>query len=156
MRTGVPTRASKSVAVTVLGLFTLLCGAGYAILGGYLILAVVGWFVRPDADPSKQMLAPLFLLAAPLLVGGGLLFLLLGILVLLAALGVLGRKPWGRILTFIVAVLAILLGLLWLSGVGDVLQDATDLILGVAQVLYGILALVILSTKRAAFSRPQA
>jgi hypothetical protein len=53
-------------------------------------------------------------------------------------------------------VLAILLGLLWVSGVEDVLQDATDFALGVIQVLYGILALVILSMKRAEFSGPRA
>jgi hypothetical protein len=156
MRTGVATGASKSVAVTVIGLFTLLCGGGYAIFGGYLIFAVVGWFGRPDADPLKQMMAPLVFLAAPFLVGVGVLFVLLGVLVLLAALGVLGRKQWGRSLTFLVAVLAILLGLLWLSGVEDVLQDAIDLALGVTQVLYGILALVILSMKGTEFSKPRA
>jgi hypothetical protein len=91
-------------------------------------------------------------LGAALLVVVGVLFLLLGLLVLLAALGILWRKQWGRILTFLVAALAILLGLLWLSGVQDVVQDATALALGVAQVLYGILALVVLGMNRADFS----
>jgi hypothetical protein len=143
------------VAVTALGLITLLWGGGYAALGGRLILAGVGWFVQPDPDLWKHIGA-WFGLGAALLVVVGILLLLLGILVLLAALGVLWRKQWGLILTFLGALLAILLGLLWLSGVEDVLQDATDLALGITQVLYGILAFGILSMKRTEFTRPRA
>lgn len=155
MSTVAETGASKSVAVTVIGLIALLCGGGYVALGGCLILGAVGWFMHPDPDPWKQISA-WFGLGAVLTVVIGVLFLLLGFLVLLASLGVLWRKQWGLTLMFLVAVLAILLGLVWLSGVEDVLQDATDLALGITQVLYGILALVILSIKRTEFSRPLA
>jgi hypothetical protein len=82
----------------------------------------------------------------------GAAFLLLGILVLLAGVGLLWRKQWGRVLTFILAVVAILLGLAWALG-GD--QGARDVPLGATQILYGILALVILIQKGAEFSRPQ-
>jgi len=155
MHTAEPAGASKSVAVTIMGLITLLCGGGYAALGGQFILAGGGWFVQPDPNPWKQ-LGAWFGLGAVLFIAVGIVFVLLGIALLLAGLGVLWRKQWGRILTSIVAVLAILLGLLWVSGVEDVLQDATDLAVGVIQVLYGILALVILSVKRAEFSGPGA
>jgi hypothetical protein len=155
MSTTVPTGASKSVAVTVIGLITLLCGGGYAALGGNFILGGAAWFVQPDPDMGV-VLGAWLTLGAAFLVVVGVLFLLFSSVVLLAALGVLWRKQWGRILTFIVAVLAILLGLLCLGGVQDVIQDATVLALGVAQVLYGILALVILSMKRADFSGPRA
>ena len=43
-------------------------------------------------------------------------FLPLGILGLLAGSGILLRQQWGRILTLILAVLAILLGLVWVAG----------------------------------------
>src|SRR5712671_2784636 len=119
MSTIVPAGASKSVPVTVIGLITLLCGGGYAALGGNFILGGAGWFVQPD-PAMGPILGAWLTLGAALLIVVGVLFLLLGVLVLLAAVGVLWRKQWGRILTFIVAVLAILLGLLCLSGVQDV------------------------------------
>jgi hypothetical protein len=147
-----PARASKSVAVTVIGLLTLVCGGGYATLGGSFILAGTGWFEQADPDPWKQIGA-LFGILPVLLVVIGVPFLVFGILLVLAALGVLWRKQWGRIVTIIAAVPVILLGLLWLSGVQDVRWDITELALGVAQVLYGILALVILIRKTAEFSR---
>ena len=155
MTTAVPAGTSKSVAVTVMGLVTLLCGGCYATLGSRLILDGAAWFVQSDPDPWKQ-LGAWFGLGAVLVIAVGIFFLLLAVPVLLAGLGVLWRKQWGRSLTSIVAVLAILLGLLWVSGVEDVLQDATDLAVGLIQILYGILALVILSLKRAEFSRPRA
>jgi hypothetical protein len=76
----------------------------------------------------------------------------MGMLGLLAGVGVFLRKQWGRILAFVLAVLAVLLGLVWLGG-GD--RDVTEIALGTAQVLYGILALVVLIRKREAFSRPR-
>jgi hypothetical protein len=163
MRPAMPAGASKSVAVTVIGLLTLLCGGGYVALGADFILGGAGWFLHPDPElvrvqPEPDMgiiLGAWLTLGAAVLVVVGILLVLLGLLVLLAALGVLWRKQWGRILTYVVAVLAILLGLLCLSGVygaQDVVQVTTVLALGVPQVLYGILALVILSIRRADFS----
>jgi hypothetical protein len=138
--------------VTALGLVTLLLGAAYAALGGQLIFAGVGWFVRMDRDPWAQI-AGLFGLVPAIVIVIGVTFLPLGALGVLAGLGVLWRKPWGRILGFILAVPATLLGLLWASGADG---GATEIALGAAQVLYGILAFLILIRKGAEFSRPRA
>lgn len=151
-----PAGASKSVLVTVMGLITLLCGGGYAALGCCLIFAGAGWFVRPDPNPWDKVGAWFGLGAVLVTAVGIFLVVLLAIPALLAGLGILWRQRWARPLTSIVAVLAIFLGLLWISGVEDVRQDATDFALGVIQVLYGILALVILSMTHAEFSGPRA
>jgi hypothetical protein len=144
------TNPSSRVAVTILGLITLLLGGAYAALGGQLILGGAGWLVKPGGDPWVQVIA-LGGIVPALIILLGIAFLVQGLLGLLAGSGILLRKAWGRILTFILAVLAILLGLVWVSG-----GDATDIALGAAQVLYGILAFVILIRKGAEFSRPQA
>jgi hypothetical protein len=151
MRAVVPAGSTRSLAVTVVGVMALLCGVGYLVLGGQLILAVAGWFAQATPDPSKQVLAPIAVLAAPVLVLFGVLFLVLGILDLVAAFGVFLRKPWGRILTFVMAALAVVFGLLWLSGVRDVTQDATDLAIGVVQILYAIVAILVLTVKGGEF-----
>jgi hypothetical protein len=96
--------------VTVLGLSTLLWGAGYAALGGSAVLAGAGWFVQADKEPWIQVIALGGIIPAFLVVIG-LAFLVLGMLGLLAGSGTLARKPWGRILTLILGVLAIVLGL---------------------------------------------
>jgi fumarate reductase subunit D len=149
MRTTSPAAPSNRVAVTVLGLITLLLGGAYAALGGQLILAGASWAGQSGGDPWGPV-ATLFGILPALLIAVGVAFLPLGLLGLLAGAGVLLRKPWGRILTFILAVLAIQLGLVWVGG-GD--QDATDIVLGAAQVFYGILAFVILIGNGAAFFR---
>jgi hypothetical protein len=135
-----PAGPSKSVAVTILGGGTLLVGGGYAGFGAFLIFAGTGWLVQLDNEPWL----PALFLGKSMAIVIGIAFLPLGILGLLAGLGVLLRKQWGRILTFILAMLAILLGLIWVSGVENVLQDATEVALGAAQLLYGILSVLFL------------
>ena len=152
----VPAGSSRSVAVTVVGAIALLCGVGYLVLAGQLILGVAGWFAQPAPDPSKQVIAPIAALAAPLLVLLGVLFLAVGILDLVAAFGVFLRKQWGRVLTLVMAAPAVVFGLLWLSGVQDVTQDATDLAIGVGQILYALVAILILTVKRGEFASPLA
>jgi hypothetical protein len=144
------------LAVTVVGVLALLGGVGYLVLGGQLLVGVPGWFAQPARDPSKQAIAPLVVLVAPLLVLFGVLFWVLGALDLVAAFGVFRRKPWGRILTLVTAGLAVVFGLLWLSGVQDVTHDATDLAIGVVQILYALVAIVILTVKRGEFASPRA
>ena len=117
--------------------------------GGWIIFAVVSLYTQPPEDPGTPVAALLGIGPAIVFVMG-VCFLPLGFLGLLAGLGVLLRKQWGRILTFILAALAILLGLTW---VGD--RDATHIAIGVAQVLYGIFAFVILIRNRTEFSRPR-
>jgi hypothetical protein len=148
MSTEVPGRPRKSVAVTILGLSTLLLGGGYGAQGGQLILAGTSWF----AQPEQQQKAPLGPIGPAVLIVFGVAFLPLGLLGLLAGAGVLLRNQWGRILAFVLAVLAILLGLVWLGG-GD--GNVTEIALGAAQVLYGILALAVLIRQREEFSRPR-
>jgi hypothetical protein len=73
-----------------------------------------------------------------------------GVLGVLAGSGALGRRRWGRVLTFLVAVLAVLWDLLFLGGHD---QGPTSIILGAAQGLYCVLACVVLARKGAEFSR---
>lgn len=109
-------RPSKSVTVTVLGVMTLLLGGAYMTFGSWFVFAGVDWLEHPSKDPWVQAFALGGLVPAFIaLIGVG--FLMPGILGLLAASGVLMRKHWGRILTFVFAVPAILLGLLWIRGV---------------------------------------
>jgi hypothetical protein len=129
-------------------------GAAYAALAGGLIIAGADLLIRPTQEPVVRVFA-LGGIVPALIVALGIAFLLPGILALLAGLGVLLRKQWGRILTLIVAVLAILLGLLWGTGVQDAVQDLIDLAVAVVQILYGVMAFVILSTKGTEFSRCQ-
>jgi len=126
-------------------------GCAYAALGGGLIIAGADWLVHPSKEPLVQVMA-LGGIAPAFMIVFGVAFLPPGILGLLAGLGILLRKQWGRILTFILAVAAILLGLVWVGG-SD--QEATDIAIGAAQILYGILAFVILIKKGAEFSRPR-
>jgi hypothetical protein len=137
--------------VTILGLSTLLLGGAYAAVGGWVIFAGADMLVHPSNDPWIQ-LATFYGIVPALLIVVGLAVLGLAILGLLAGLGVLLRKQWGRVLTFTVAVLALLLGLLWVVGSDG---DTTDIAIGAVQILYGIPAFVILIVNGAEFSRPR-
>jgi hypothetical protein len=154
-------RPSKHVAVTAIGVITLLWGAAHAVLGGWLVwvgyvcFAVLGRPADPR-DPWAQGFAPLVQFFA--LIGGmictalGVVSLLQGVSGLVAGWGVLGRKPWGHIPTCILAGLALPWGLLllWL-GASD---SATYVALGAAEILYGLLAVVILIKYGREFSWP--
>jgi hypothetical protein len=144
-----PTEPNSGVAVTVLGLITILLGGAYAALGGQLILGGVAWAGRTEGDPWGQM-ATLFGLGPALVIAIGIAFLPLCVLGLLGGMAVLLRKQWGRIVTFFVAALAILLGLVWVGG-GD--KDTTDIAVGTVQLIYGIAAFVILIGKGAEFRK---
>ena len=75
----------------------------------------------------------------------GVVFLVLGVTGMLAGLGVLWRKPWGRILAFILTVPAIVVGLLSLSAYKqEAAGNATLIAFGATEILYGVLTLVIL------------
>jgi hypothetical protein len=102
-------------------------------------------------DPAGGW-GPLLRVFAGLIVVLAVPFLLQGVLGLLAGCGVLMRKPWGRLLTFPLAVLAGLWGFAFL---GDFEHDGSSIALGAVQLLYGILALVILIRNGAEFSRPK-
>ena len=145
-----PARSRKSVAVTVIGLITLLMGGYGVVFGGWVIFAGADWLEHPSKDPWIRAFA-LGGFVPALMVILGIVFLMLGMGGVLAGLGVILRKQWGRILTFIIAVVASLSGL---TCVSDFDQATTDIAIGAAQFLYGILTFVILIKYRADFSRP--
>ena len=150
MRTFAPSGPDKSPAVTVVGLATLLWGGAYAALGGQFIWAGASWAERAGDDPWGP-LATFFGLLPALVIAVGVASLLLGLVGLLAGVGLLLRKPWGRVLSFPLSVAAILVGLVWVGG-GD--QRATEIALGVAQILFGVLTFTVLVRNGAEFSRP--
>jgi len=152
MSTDAPAGPGKNVAATVIGLLTLLFGGAYAVAGGQLVWAGASWAEQAGDDPWGPVVTFFGLLPA-IVIAVGVAFLLLGLVGLLAGVGVLLRKQWGRVLTFSLAALAVLLGVVWASG-GE--QGATEVALGMAQVLYGILAVVILIKNGAEFSTRRA
>ena len=147
----VPATTSKSVAVTVIGLSTLLLGGTYGAVGGWLIFAGADWFAHPSPYPWMQVIAFGGIVPGLMILLGG-AFLLPALIGLLAGLGVLLRKRWGLILALILAVMSMLLGLLWVAGSS---QEVSEIAVGVVQMLYGIVACVVLLTCRAEFSRPR-
>jgi hypothetical protein len=153
------TASGKNIAVTVIGLFTMLWGASYAALGGSVIFGATAMMAEHPGDHTGGLadvdhwVASMF---AGLTTVIGFALLLQGSVGILAGLGVLWRKQWGRIGTFILAALAILWGLLFMGGAfeGGAFEHGISYIaLGAAQLLYGILAFVILIQKGAEFSR---
>jgi len=140
-----PAGPRKSVAVTVLGVITLLLGGAAVALGGF---GVVAWLTT---------LAPwrgAFLVA-------GVPALLLGVLALVAGLGALLRKQWGRILTLVLAGLSLLSALLHLlsllslslsAGPSQLSVLLPHFLLAVGAALPGVLAFVILIRNGAEFS----
>jgi hypothetical protein len=141
---------SKSVAVTVLGLLTLLLGCAYVAFGGSAIFAGADWFVHGNQEPMADVIA-LGGIVPGFIIMFGIFFLPPGILALCAGAGVMMRKPWGHMLTYVVAIIAITLGLIWAIG-SD--QDLPHIAVGAAQILYGILAVVVLTVNCAEFYRP--
>jgi hypothetical protein len=152
-----PVGPSKSAAVTIVGLITFLWGAAHVVLGGSFIFVgdAIWKDFGPDGDPARAGgLAPLFWMLAGLMIviGGG--FLLLGVPGIVAGLGILWHKQWGRVLAMILAVVSIMVGLLSLSACKqDGAGNATLIAFGAAEILYGILALVVLIRNRTAFTR---
>jgi hypothetical protein len=145
-------RSDNEVAVWVMGLLTLLFGGGYSALGGSLVVAGVAAPAHARAAFGEDWapLATLFGVIPAIFIAIGVGFLLLGILLLLAGLGLLWRNELARILTLILAVFVILLGLV-LALVGR--HDVATIAVGAVQVIYGILAFVILISRRTEFGQ---
>jgi hypothetical protein len=143
-------KPTNQFAITIFGSITLFLGLAYLAFAGCLIFAGTFGLAAPPEDPWQQM-ATLFGILPVFVVLIGMALLPVGILGLLAGLGTLLRRGWGRTLTIILAALAGLLGLVWLIGSDG---NAVDIALGSAQVLYSILAIAILITRWAEFSCP--
>jgi hypothetical protein len=146
MTSTLPATTGKSVATSLIGLMTLLWGGVHAALGASFLLVWTD-LLPLDTDLSDRITIQRGVAYLALF---GVLFLVLGILAVAGALGLFSRKPWGRILTLIVAVLAISSGLCLDAVVPPTsgVRDATDISFAVAQVVYGILAFAILSMNR--------
>jgi hypothetical protein len=136
----------KRVALTAIVVMTLVLGCAYAFEGGYLLLVAADILPGEPRDLSERIIFALDP-ALAFLSFFGVLFLVFGIMALLGALGLFWQKQWGRVLIYTVAVLAIALGLCWLN-VGPWIPDVDNVPLGLAQVLYGVLVLAILSINR--------
>jgi hypothetical protein len=142
---------NKSVAVTVIGLLTMLWGGAHIALGLFCYLPGDRW------ENQAWGFAPVHWIAGDAYASNvGTAFGLQGILGILAGSGVLLRLPWGRILTFLVAIVASLWALdavdAYRHQENDYQWKTAVLPFAAVQVLYGILALVILIKNGAAFS----
>src|SRR5437773_11016284 len=106
-----PTRADSSHA---LGVLDLLGGCGYAALA-----AVVATQASSPGHQGRgpwRPVASLFGLSPALVIGFAVILASIALLGLLAGAGVLRGRAWGRVLTRVMAVLAMLFGLLWAWG----------------------------------------
>ena len=141
---------NTSVAVTVVGLTTMLWGGAQITLGAFCDLPGNNWM-----SGGAGGFAPVRWIVGEAS-GVGSALVLQGIVAMLAGLGVLLRLQWGRVLTFIVAMVAVLWALDAVDATqhqGDDYQCKTVLIpFAAIQVLYGVLAFVILIRNGAAFA----
>jgi len=144
-----PTGRGRTAGVTAIGLVTLLFGLAYGAVGGSLILADDALAEPLRKGHPAGGLAFLLWLVGAMAAAAGALSLLQGVLGLVAGWGVLARKPWGRVLTLILAGLATLWGLLSL---GASAHGAAYIVLGAAQLAYGTLAFAILIRSGSDFS----
>lgn len=136
-------RTARGDAATVLGILNVMAGLGYIGLAVYALAAGASWLGTHQGDPWWP-LASLFGLLPALVIAFGVLAAAVALVALLAAVAVLRGRTWGRVLTCVVAVVAILLGLLWTGGSE---LEPFDLALGGAQLIYGILAFVVLAVR---------
>ena len=136
-------RAARGDATTVLGILHVIAGLCYLVLAVYALAAGASWLGTHQGDPWWP-LASLFGLLPALVLAFGVLAAAMAIGALLSAVAVLRRRTWGSVLTCVVAVVAILLGLLWAGGSE---LEPIDLAIGGAQLTYGILAFVLLAVR---------
>lgn len=141
---------ARSRAVTVAGYGTLLWGVWNAVLGVTAIYSGIAWLTNPGDDPWWPLIT-LFGLLPVIVIAIGVAFVLNGVLSVIAGIGVLRRKRWGRILALVLAGLAVLTGAPALFVSFDGSGTATDLALVVAQLVYAVFALVVLATRGGEF-----
>jgi len=151
MSTGIATRAHRSVAATIVGFATLLLGIGYTILGTDFIYSGVHAAQTLPVDDATQGWAPLLAFVSGIVALIGVLFVAPGVLGIAAGAGVLFRKPWGRVLTLLVAAVAILWGVAFIA-LSD--HGSTLIALGVAQILYGVAAVVVMVRRSGESRKP--
>jgi len=135
---------SRRIAVRALGIATLVIGAAYVALG----VALVAGGIAGAHDPSDWQ--PLLALLGGMMIVIGLPFAGFGLLVVLAGVGLLFRKPWARWLTFALAIPVACIGYLFAGG-PDPGPGATTV--GTIQLLYAPIAYVVLIVSGPAFAR---
>jgi len=150
MNTTFATRPHKSLAVTVVGLATLLLGVGYTILGCVFIYSGVHAAQTLPDDDATQGWGPFLAFVSGIVALIGVLFVAPGVVGIAAGAGVLYRKSWGRVLTFLIAAVAIVWGVAFVA-ISD--HGGTLIAFGVAQIVYGVAAVVVMFTRSEDFAR---
>jgi hypothetical protein len=130
-----PLRAQPSGAVTAVGVVNLVLG-GLDILAGILVMVGGAAFLGLGAgaanqegltEEQKKAIAGAGAMGAGLIAAIGVCIMIFGIPLILAGIGVLKRRNWGRILTIVLGFIAGLFGVLSLlnhSFVGAVIYIA--------------------------------
>jgi hypothetical protein len=139
--------------VTLIGLSTLLWGVVYVGIGVYLTIAggnAAKRFVGGGGEDMAGGLGPFLAIIFELIAFVGICLILAGAAAMVAGLGVLLRKQWGRILTFVVSGLVLLLGLCIVTAYQE---GAGVIALGAAHVLYAVLVIVVLGMNGSEFAR---
>jgi hypothetical protein len=144
MNTATPALKTHSNAITIIGLLTLGLGILYTGAGASLLFGAAA-IANDPAGGWWPMLQPL----AGLLSIVGIVLLVQGILTGIAGVGVMQYQRWALVLTLILAVPTILWGVLLLTSEE---LDVSSVAIGVGQIVYGIAAIGILSTRGGAFS----
>ncbi len=135
------------VSVTFVGVLNLVFGCLFACLGiGNLLVGGLAAVLYQEGVGRQNPKAFLPTLSGVMAKVGFLLFLI-GLAWTIAALGVLYRKKWGRVLMLVFAVPIFLLGLLSLVG-----GEAISLLFGVVLILNGIFTFVVLLKRGSEFS----
>lgn len=140
----------RSFAVTAIGVLTLLVAALYALAAGGLLF--IGFAAGTEAAaPTRQPSGweGLGMMVAAFAALLGVAFGLLVALGIPAGVGVLLCRPWGRILAFIFAPLALVVGIAFALSTPDELY----VLIGLAQILYGFFAILVLSLGGSEFRR---
>ncbi len=153
-RSSDPTRSvsSQRTLILAVGVINLVLGSLLSCLG--LANLAMGGFaaVLYRQGVGRQHPNAFLPTAAGILAMVGILLLLFGLAWAVAALGVVLRQRWGRILMLILAIPIVLLGLMGAANGRDLL----NLALALALVLVGIASFIVLIRCGAGFSRPTA
>jgi hypothetical protein len=124
--------AVTAVAIVnfVLGGLSILCGLFVALLGGFLASLTSGGggvIDQAKLDPSQKAALQQATAVSGLIIAVAIAVILVGVLRIVAGVGVIQRRQWGRILTLILGGLSAVLGILdFISGnpIGAVLDIA--------------------------------
>lgn len=140
--------ARRNVMVPIAGTLILVIGAAHALLGGQLTYSGAAALRDLQSDPAGGF-GPLLQIVAGFVAAVGFALLAQGALGMAAGLGVLRRRQWGRVMGIVLAVLAVLWGLLFVSA----LEGGIGMTLGAVHVLVGAFVLVVLIREGREFSR---